>query len=223
MEKTLTHKDLNNAIIQMYNREISPCELADIYFKYKLYSCAATYYVLQLNELRESNNNDKESKSYCFAKIAECYYNQQKNHNFSGWQLSMIHDMCQESISYNPFTNLKPYLILGKCLMKRRENKRAYFVYNDMVLNLDKFDYLNSEDKKLFIEAINEYLTLAELHQIIKYDEIYVKIVEFMTKNKCFKFEDFSFIYNRFANHIKYVKQEEIDIMKGNIQKYYNY
>ena len=40
-------------------------------------------------------------KSYCFGKVAECYYNQQIDHNFSNWQLKMIYDMCQEAIIYN--------------------------------------------------------------------------------------------------------------------------
>lgn len=220
MEYISNNKELNKAIIQMYQREIDPYQLADIYLKYKLYSAASTYYVMQLNDLHNCKKEEYQLKSYCFGKLAECYYNQQKDHIFSGWQLSLIYDMCKEAIGYDR-NNLVAYLILGKCQILRNNIKDAYFTYNDMILNLPNVIDFDPQYIPLFVNVIIEYFNLCELFYIIKYEHIYRNIINFMLKFPWFTYKDIKKVNERYQNHLDKITEYELDIMEGNIQKYY--
>lgn len=220
MEYISNNQKLNKAIIQFYNREIDPYILGEIYFKYNQYSAAATYYSLQLNNLLNCDSSLYITKSYCFSKLAECYYNQQIDHKFSDWQLSLIHDMCKEAISYNR-NNIVAYLLLIKCFIFKNEIKNAYYILNNLVLNLEKMDELSSEYAELFIEIILTYFDLCENCYIIKYDNIYKSILKFILKYSFFTYEHILKINDRYNNHMNNISYYESDIMNGNINKYY--
>lgn len=221
MKYISNNEELNKAIKLAYQREIEPYQLADIYFKNKLYSAAASYYVIQINDIHNKKYNDDYMKSYCFGKVAECYYNQQIDHKFSNWQLKMIYDMCQEAIIYN-HSNYKPYLICGKCLILMKEYKSAYFIYDDFINNLKNFD-LDEQDLELFLDVIYEFFDLCEMYYIIKYDDTYNKIINFISKYSFFNFNAIDEIHKRYKRHKDSVTQLELDIMNGNITKYYKY
>ena len=219
MEYISNNKELNKAIKLAYQHRIQPYELADIYFKNKLYSAAVSYYTAQLNVLHINNDNNLECKSYCFGKIAECYYNQQKDHNFSGWQLSMIYDMCQESIIHDEF-NYKSYLICGKCLILMNKYKEAYFIYYKFIMNLDKYN-IKEEDLYLILDVIYEFFDLCEIYHIIRYDNIYKQILNGLNKYNYVSYDTLNLIHDRYKSHKEKISQIELDIMNHDISKYY--
>ena len=210
---------LHNAIIEFYQHKIESYQLAEVYFEENLYSAAATYYTLQLNELCNCNKDRYEFKSYCFSKLAECYYHQQKDKLFSDWQLSLIHDMCKESIVYDRF-NILSYLFLSKCYIGRKDPKNAYFTLNQLFMNLSLYNKLDKNYYDLFIESVIDYFDICEIYQIIKYDELYKSIINYLLKFN-FPSKDIITVTNRYQKHINKITEYEHDIINGNISKYY--
>ena len=95
------NKEINTALKKFYNREISALEIGDIYFKYRLYSAASSFYNIELFDIL--NTKQYERKSYCFQKMGECYLSQQLDGNFSDWQLEMINELFTEAITFNQY------------------------------------------------------------------------------------------------------------------------
>lgn len=219
MEYISNNKELNEAIKLAYLHKIEPYELADVYFDNKLYSAAVTYYTAQLDLLHINNDNNNDCKSYCFGRIAECYFNQQKDHQFSNWQLSMIYDMCKESIIYDNL-NYKSYLICGKALIALNRYKDAYFIYYQFITDLNKY-VLKEEDLTLVLEVIYEFFDLCEMFHIIKYDNIYKEIINKLTQYDYVSYNTINEVHCRYKKHKEKISQIELDIMNHDISNYY--
>jgi len=207
--------ELRQAIKDLYNHKIQPYELADIYYKNQLYSAASTYYNWEIYDLHNCLKIDFQKKSYCFLQLAKCYYNQQKDHHFSNWQLSMIYDMCQEAISYDP-QNYQAILLIGLCQIKLERYKEAYFTYNKFILNLDKYT-IQREDYHEIYNLFLVFFDLCEKFYIIKYEYIYKIMMSFVCN--CEELNNFNMInklHARYQNHLKQVQPDEINIIKGN-------
>lgn len=215
MEYISNNPELKQAIIDSYNRKILPYQLADIYFKYKLYSAASTYYNWQIYDLHNCSYDKFDVKSYCFSQLAQCYYNQQQDHEFSGWQLSMIHDMCKEAISYNR-QNYQAILLLGICQIKQNQQKEAYFTYNQFILNLNQYQIFE-EDLMNIYKMFFTYFDLCEKFFIIKYDYVYKIMLNFISSYDLFDYTLINDFNNRYKEHINKVSKYEQNIILGQV------
>jgi len=210
------NQEIIDAIIDFYQYKKSALEVADIYFKYNLYSAAATYYNIHLQSIRNNDNILKynEVKSYCFSQMAASYYYQELDHNYSIWQLEMIQDLCKESIIYNP-QNVQTHFILGQVYFFLRRDKDAYYSYKSMVMSLD---YNKILSPRLYEDIFNAILLMFELcknNQIIITNNVIKKIYDFLINSKYYTFDNISLITQKVKEHL--TKEEiEINIMNGN-------
>ena len=130
---------LRNKIRQFYLHECTALELAEEYFVNKIYSAAATYYCIHINDLRNTTLNDHE-KSYCFIQAAKCYWNQQLDRNYSDWQKDIIINLCKESIIID--NRIDAHLLLANIHELDDHQKNAYFEYKYVVTHIDQLNFL---------------------------------------------------------------------------------
>ena len=199
---------LNNMIKKFYMHECSAKDLADVYFYYKYYSAAATFYNIEINDNINSDANDL--KSYCLYMMAKCYFNQQHDHNYSKWQLEIIIDLCKESLALN-IENLPATILLGYAYMYNEEYKNTYFCFQTIINNIDKITFSNPSE---FINIINIYFNICEYYFMYKYDDIIKKIITYVSTNDLFSYEDIKQIFERINQHKQYIPEDELQFME---------
>ena len=211
MNYIANNKEINTALKKFYNREISALEIGDIYFKYRLYSAASSFYNIELFDIL--NTKQYERKSYCFQKMGECYLSQQLDGNFSDWQLEMINELFTEAITFNQY-NYIAYLGLITCLELQNRSKEVYHYCNRLLLHINEFN-IKPEDYARIYKLSLKFYDLSEYFFIIKYDYFNNTLLKFFldinynTKKICV-------LANRIQKHIAIDKYEN-DIIKGNI------
>lgn len=213
MNYIANNNEINEALKNFYNRKCTALEIADVYFKYKLYSAASSFYNIELFDIL--NTYEFERKSYCFQKMGECYLNQQSDQAFSNWQLQMIYELFTESLTYDQ-DNFRSMIGLGKCYMLQNKMKEAYHTYNHLLLSLYKYTDMTPEEYDIIFDICFTLYDLAEQHFIIKYDYFNNAIVNFFTSinydsNKIYQ------LMERIKQHKDSITQYESNIIKGNI------
>lgn len=200
---------INNEYIKaFYNKEISSLELADIYYENKLYSAASSLYNISLDSIL--NSNKFEEKSYCFSQMSMCYLMQQKDKDYSEWQLSMIYDMAYDAIVFNTYNYIAWYC-LGKANELFNKTKEAYYAYSYILMNL--LDYVKEEDEELIYDIIFNTINIAEQKYIIKYDYFFKKIINWYVNTKNYDFNKYYNLINKIYEHKNMLSEDEKNIM----------
>lgn len=213
LEYTSNNTNLIQAINDFYNRDISAMKLGDIYMKNKLYSAASTYYSIEINSLLDDTNSN-DIISYCFSQMAECYFLQQKDRNFSSWQLEMIYDLCKEAITYNNL-NFKAYIILGGVYELQKKQKDAYFCYQYVINHLQDIKLNNKSEGISIYNMILHYFDICDYYFIIKYENVLTHINKFiLTYKEYFTYDLIEKLYHRINQH-KTIDPYELKIIEG--------
>ena len=212
MNYIANNKEINIALKNFYNHEISAVIIGDIYFKNKLYSAASSFYNVELFNI--INTNKFKLKSYCFQRMGECYLLQQSDQEFSGWQLNMIYESFMESLSFNQY-NFHSYVGLANYYSLKNERKNQYHTYNKVLLHINEFDFTEADYDVLFNIALKIY-DLAEEFFIIKYDYFNNSIIQFFIEIN-YDSEKIYELMTRIHQHNNYIDNFEKDIIQGNI------
>ena len=162
---------LRDKISKFYLHECTALELAEEYFANKIYSAAATYYCIHINDLRNTTLNDHE-KSYCFIQAAKCYWNQQLDRNYSNWQKDIIINLCKESIIID--NRIDAHLLLANIHELDDHQKNAYFEYKYVVTHIDQLKDIN----------VNAQVIENCIYKFFEYAEYYFIVVPDVTINK---------------------------------------
>lgn len=213
MNYIANNKEINDALKKFYNRDISALMIADMYFKYKLYSAASSFYNVELFDIL--NTDEYERKSYCFQKMGECYLNQQSDQQFSGWQLEMIYELFSEAITFDLY-NYKAYLGMIKCLLLKGNRKEAYHYCNKFILNIHMFK-IEPEDYDEIYELCFTLYDLSDEFFIIKYDYFNNIVLSFFSSIN-YDMKKIYQLVERINKHIT-IDEFEKDIIEGNIYR----
>ena len=191
------NKELRDKIKQFYMYECSALDLAEEYYKNKLYSAAATYYCTHINDLRNDTTKDS-IRSYCFVQMAKCYWNQQLDRNYSSWQLDIMLNLCKESIIID--NRIDAHLLLGNIYEFDNYQKNAYFEYKYVVNHIDQLQKINI-DAHIIEKCICRFFDYAE-HYFIVVPEV---------------------IINKIINSITYTIDIDVNVMKNVIDRIYTH
>lgn len=192
------NNELCDIIKKFYLRECTEVEVADIYYKYKLYSAATSYYTIAIDS--KLNQIDDKFKSYCFCQMAKCYYYQQLDREWSPWQLDTIHHLCKEAIAYD-YTNIKAHMILSEAYERLDQVKNGYYEAEFVINNLDLYEVESKQDIIDIIEFCKHFFDLAEAHFVIKYEDMFIKIINYLSNNDYFNYDMIKDVMERIDKH----------------------
>lgn len=212
MVNIVYNDELNTALKKFYLHQISPLNVADIYYKYKLYSAANAYYTITIDSLL--NKQDNYTKSYCFLQMANCYYYQQLDNKLGDWQVDTIFHLCKESVAHD-YTNIKAHILLTKAYELMNQVKNAYYEAEFVINNLYLYDIESQEDFNVIVDFCIHFFDLCESHFVIKYDDVYKTIINYLSNNELCTYEMLQNVIERINNHKANVNQEEINTING--------
>ena len=202
---------LRNKIRQFYLHEWTALELAEEYFANKIYSAAATYYCIHINDLRNTTLNDHE-KSYCFIQAAKCYWNQQLDRNYSDWQKDIIINLCKESIIID--NRIDAHLLLANIHELDDHQKNAYFEYKYVVTHIDQLKDINV-NAQVIENCIYKFFDYAEHYFIVVSDVTINKIIKNITSASNINVEIIKGIIDRIYMHKSSIDERQKNIMNG--------
>lgn len=202
---------LRNKIRQFYLHECTALELAEEYFVNKIYSAAATYYCIHINDLRNTTLNDHE-KSYCFIQAAKCYWNQQLDRNYSDWQKDIIINLCKESIIID--NRIDAHLLLANIHELDDHQKNAYFEYKYVVTHIDQLKDINV-NAQVIENCIYKFFDYAEHYFIVVPDVTINKIIKNITSASNINVEIIKGIIDRIYMHKSSIDERQKNIMNG--------
>ena len=202
---------LRNKIRQFYLHECTALELAEEYFANKIYSAAATYYCIHINDLRNTTLNDHE-KSYCFIQAAKCYWNQQLDRNYSNWQKDIIINLCKESIIID--NRIDAHLLLANIHELDDHQKNAYFEYKYVVTHIDQLKDINV-NAQVIENCIYKFFEYAEHYFIVVPDVTINKIIKNITSASNINVEIIKGIIDRIYMHKSSIDERQKNIMNG--------
>ncbi len=211
------NKELVDVVTKFYLQEVPAITVANLYFKYNLYSAASTYYNIYLQEIRNKTYIDNYNmvKSYCFCQMARCYYYQQKDGNYSNWQLEMIHNLCKDSLVYNK-ENTYTYIILGSVYFLQNKDKEAYYEFKNAIMCVETLEQYTL-DNRFYEEMLNIILLMFDIckdNHILLTDEIIKKIYKFLSEHTYYTHEHIQLVNDRISKHYDLL-DIEVNIMNG--------
>lgn len=202
---------LRDKISKFYLHECTALELAEEYFANKIYSAAATYYCIHINDLRNTTLNDHE-KSYCFIQAAKCYWNQQLDRNYSDWQKDIIINLCKESIIID--NRIDAHLLLANIHELDDHQKNAYFEYKYVVTHIDQLKDINV-NAQVIENCIYKFFDYAEHYFIVVPDVTINKIIKNITSASNINVEIIKGIIDRIYMHKSSIDERQKNIMNG--------
>ena len=202
---------LRDKISKFYLHECTALELAEEYFANKIYSAAATYYCIHINDLRNTTLNDHE-KSYCFIQAAKCYWNQQLDRNYSNWQKDIIINLCKESIIID--NRIDAHLLLANIHELDDHQKNAYFEYKYVVTHIDQLKDINV-NAQVIENCIYKFFEYAEYYFIVVPDVTINKIIKNITSATNINIEIIKGIIDRIYMHKSSIDERQKNIMNG--------